>query len=210
MRDPYEVLGVSRGASDDEVKKAYRNLSRKYHPDNNLNNPNKDEAERKFKEVQQAYQTIINERENPQGTYYGGPSYGNQTYDQNSEELMHFQAAINYLSRGYYREALNVLNGMTGRSAMWYFYHAQASLGVGDQITALDSARKAVELEPNNIQYQSLLNRMQGNSQWYDMQRGNWGGNVVNLNGCCYALCCLEMCFCSGGRGMVYPIFCCI
>ena len=56
MTDPYSVLGVSRDASDDEIKKAYRNLSRKYHPDANINNPNKDQAEAKFKEVQQAYQ----------------------------------------------------------------------------------------------------------------------------------------------------------
>ena len=51
MRDPYQVLGVSRGASDDEIKKAYRTLSRKYHPDANVNNPNKEAAEERFKEV---------------------------------------------------------------------------------------------------------------------------------------------------------------
>ena len=54
MNDPYSVLGISRGATDDEIKKAYRALSRKYHPDANINNPNKDQAEAKFKEVQQA------------------------------------------------------------------------------------------------------------------------------------------------------------
>ena len=53
MNDPYSVLGISRGATDDEIKKAYRALSRKYHPDANINNPNKDQAEAKFKEVQQ-------------------------------------------------------------------------------------------------------------------------------------------------------------
>ena len=63
MNDPYSVLGISRGATDDEIKKAYRALSRKYHPDANINNPNKDQAEAKFKEVQQAYQQIMHERE---------------------------------------------------------------------------------------------------------------------------------------------------
>ena len=62
MTDPYSVLGVSRDATDEEIKKAYRTLSRKYHPDANINNPKKDEAEAKFKEVQQAYQQIMDER----------------------------------------------------------------------------------------------------------------------------------------------------
>ena len=64
MTDPYQVLGVSRSASDDEIKKAYRTLSRKYHPDANINNPNKAQAEEKFKEVQQAYDQIIKGKQN--------------------------------------------------------------------------------------------------------------------------------------------------
>ena len=70
MMDPYKVLGVSRSASQEEIKKSDRNLSRKYHPDANINNPNKKEAEDKFKEIQQAYHQIMDEREN--GGYAGG------------------------------------------------------------------------------------------------------------------------------------------
>ena len=70
MSDPYRVLGVSRDASEDEIKKAYRALSRKYHPDANVNNPHKDQAEEKFKEVQQAYDQIMRERQ--QGASFGG------------------------------------------------------------------------------------------------------------------------------------------
>ena len=84
MRDPYQVLGVSRDATEEEIKKAYKKLSRKYHPDANINNPNKDQAEEKFKEIQQAYQQIMKERtegysgsssygpESSRGGYYGG------------------------------------------------------------------------------------------------------------------------------------------
>ena len=76
MIDPYSILGISRDASDDEVKKAYRKLSRKYHPDANIDNPNKEQAEEKFKQVQQAYEQIMKERE--QGTGYG--NYGGYNY----------------------------------------------------------------------------------------------------------------------------------
>ena len=61
-KNPYEVLGVPQSASDDEVKKAYRDLSRKYHPDANVNNPLADLAEEKFKEVQEAYDMIMKQR----------------------------------------------------------------------------------------------------------------------------------------------------
>lgn len=75
--DPYSVLGVSRDASEEEIKKAYKALSRKYHPDANINNPNKDQAEEKFKEIQAAYQQIMKER--TEGYSYGG-GYGRQSY----------------------------------------------------------------------------------------------------------------------------------
>ena len=82
--DPYSVLGVSRDASEEEIKKAYKALSRKYHPDANINNPNKDQAEEKFKEIQAAYQQIMKER--TEGYSYGG-GYGRQTYGGNSRLL---------------------------------------------------------------------------------------------------------------------------
>ena len=59
MQDPYSILGVSRDASDEDIKKAYRKLSRIYHPDANINNPNKAEAEEKFTE---SASTFLNER----------------------------------------------------------------------------------------------------------------------------------------------------
>ena len=81
MLDPYSVLGVSRNATDEEIKKAYRKLSRKYHPDANINNPNKDQAEEKFKEVQQAYEQIMRERE------YGSSDLPADTVVMDMEDL---------------------------------------------------------------------------------------------------------------------------
>ena len=94
MRDPYQVLGVARNATEEEIKKAYKALSRKYHPDANINNPNQAQAEEMFKEIQQAYQQIMKERTegysyqnsgyvSSSGGYagsYGGGSYGSGTY----------------------------------------------------------------------------------------------------------------------------------
>ena len=94
MYDPYAVLGVKYDATDEEIKKAYRQKSRLYHPDANINNPNKAQAEEKFKQVQQAYDQIMKDREQgarggyasgaqygPGSSYYGGSSYGNTQYD---------------------------------------------------------------------------------------------------------------------------------
>lgn len=76
MSDPYKVLGIERDASDDEIKKAYRTLSKKYHPDANINNPHKEKAEEMFKLVQEAYQQIIYERQHPYSTSGGYGSSG--------------------------------------------------------------------------------------------------------------------------------------
>ena len=154
MTDPYSVLGVSRDASDDEIKKAYRNLSRKYHPDANINNPNKDQAEAKFKEVQQAYQQIMKEREYGSSGNYGpysqngyGPFrgfYGEYRQagnagnaGQESEQDLHLRAAANFINNGRYQEAMNVLNGINEHTAQWYYYSAIANSGLGNNATAI-------------------------------------------------------------------------
>lgn len=97
MFNPYDVLGVSPSASDDEVKKAYRQLSRKYHPDANINNPNKAQAEEKFKEVQQAYEQIMRMRQ--QGGYQSGP-YGAGGYQNGSYQNGSYRG--NYQQGGPY------------------------------------------------------------------------------------------------------------
>ena len=79
VNNPYSVLGVSESASDEEVKRAYRELSRKYHPDSYVDNPLKDLAEDKFKEVQEAYDMIMKQRSNGGYQSYGsnsGSGYG--------------------------------------------------------------------------------------------------------------------------------------
>jgi molecular chaperone DnaJ len=106
MRNPYDVLGVSQNASDEEIKKAYRLLSRKYHPDANVNNPNKAQAEERFKEVQQAYDQIMKERQQgssggPYGSAYGGYSSGN-TYGSNGGYNSTYGSGNSYGNNGGY------------------------------------------------------------------------------------------------------------
>ena len=211
MRNPYQVLGVTETASMDEVKKAYRKLSRMYHPDANVNNPNKDQAEAKFKEIQAAYQQIVDEKEHGgsrtsysygTGGFYGQGSYqqsGQGNYGQQSQESTLMQAAGNYLRNGYFREALNVLGNVpeSERNAKWYFYSAQANSGINNNITALEHAQRAVQLEPNNYVYQNLLRSLQSGESWYN-ERGTVYGRPVGGFGsfCCECLMINLLCNC--------------
>ncbi len=201
MQDPYKVLGVSRDATDDEIKKAYRKLSRKYHPDANIDNPNVEDAERKFKEVQQAYNQIIKERENG---YMGNNSdyYGGFTSNySNSDSDIRLTAAANYIKSGYFEQALNVLNGIDDRTAMWYYYSAIANSYLGNNITAIDHAKMACDLEPNNSRYIMLYQQLQMGGIRYNDMRAPYGSSYGEGD-YCMKLCVANLlcnAFCGGG-----------
>lgn len=209
MRNPYEVLGVSPGATDEEIKKAYRKLSRQYHPDANVNSPHPEIAEEKFKEVQQAYEQIMKEREyGSSGNYgsYGG--FGNQyqnTYQD--EEAVRRQAAANYINSRHFREAMNVLSSLQHKNGQWYYLSAVANMGLGNNVNALNDARTAVNMEPDNMQYRMLLQRMEGGGTWYQEQQNPFGGMPTDGSDYCMKLCLANLAcnLCCPGGGM----FCC-
>ena len=212
MFDPYSVLGVSRDASDDEIKKAYRKLSRKYHPDDNINNPNKAQAEEKFKEVQQAYEQIMKEREygssgnyNSYGGFGGFGTQGQNTYQD--EEAVRRQAAANYINSRHYKEAMNVLSSLQQRNGQWYYLSAMANMGLGNNVNALNDARSAVNMEPDNMQYRMLLQRLEGGGTWYQEQQNPFGGMPSDGSDYCMKLCLANLAcnLCCPGGGM----FCC-
>ena len=210
MFDPYSVLGVSRDASDEEIKKAYRKLSRKYHPDANINNPNKAQAEEKFKEVQQAYEQIMKERE--YGSYYGNNGnyggFGSQTNSgYQDEEAVRRQAAANFIQSGHYREAMNVLSSLSQKNAHWYYLSSIANMGLGNNVNALNDIRQAVNMEPDNLQYRMLLQRMEGGGTWYQELQNPFGGMPSDNGDYCMKLCLANMLcnLCCGGGG----VFCC-
>lgn len=209
--DPYMVLGVSRSASMDEIKKAYRKLSRMYHPDANINNPNKAQAEEKFKQVQQAYDQIVYEREHGAGSYSSGNNgnygynygYGYGNAQTNYSDGPRINAAINFINNGRFAEAMNTLNSMPEqeRNARWYYVHAYANYGLHNLINATEDARRAVELEPGNQEYIDLLNQLQSGGTWYHNMGQSYGGTSQGTDNCCTRLLCMELlcnCCCCG------------
>ncbi len=215
MTDPYEVLGIPRNASDEEIKKAYRSLSRKYHPDANVNNPNAAQAEERFKQVQAAYDQIMKEKEqgyggaNGYGGFGGYGGYQSSAAGQGDDYTNYLNAAMNYIRGGRYKEALHVLSSMNTKGSRWYYVSAIANNGLGNNVIALEHARRAVELEPNRMEYQALLHQLEGGGSWYDQMSSPYGGMTVMDNGACCRMCmAYTVCnfCCCGGRGMY---FCC-
>ena len=249
MSDPYKVLGVERDATDDDIKKAYRTLSKKYHPDANINNPNKEKAEEMFKLVQEAYQQIIYERQHPYASsgssagagpnpyssgagYSGGNPYssgysGNGQFYTNWEDFFndffnggfagyyqtgrnsapqtdderYLRAAANYINNRLYNEALNVLESVQDHSSVWYYYSAIAHAGLGNHAQALDYAKIAAEMEPNNYSYQNLVTQLSRGRYGYEDRRNSYV-QPYDSGGWCLRLCLLNMflnIFCGGG-----------
>jgi molecular chaperone DnaJ len=217
MCDPYSVLGVARTATDEDIKKAYRALSRKYHPDSNINNPNRFQAEEKFKEIQQAYQQIMKEKEEgftsggnysnfgDFGNFGGFGNYQNRRSAQNTDEYsLHMMAAANYLKGRHYKEALHVLSGISERTALWYYYSAIANSGVGNNVIAMEYAKKAAALEPGNMEYQRLVQQFEYGGNWYQNMQNPYGNPSAGGSGLCFKLCIANL-FCNvcfGGGGL--------
>ncbi len=225
--DPYRVLGVNRGATEDEVKSAYRKLAKEYHPDRNGGSA---AAEAKMKEINDAYAKVMDEirhggsssssrgyssygggyqgayggySQNSWGGYAGGSSYNN--YGGSAQ----FASVRNFLAYRRFAEAMNALNSISTRTAEWYYLAAQAMSGMGNRIAALDYAQQAANMEPTNAAYVDLLHRLEYASSAYTQHSGGYGGTPCagcTSSSCCETYLCLS-CLC-GGR--FCPLcFCC-
>ncbi len=219
MTDPYQVLGISPSATDDEVKQAYRRLAKKYHPDHNNGSS---EAEKKMMQVNDAYAQIMDMRKNggasssyssggygggygnAYGNYGGYNSYGGGAYSG----AQRFAIVRQYLAMGRYYEALQLLQQMNEHSAEWYYLCARARQGLGDDISALNFARQAANMDPGNREYTDFVNDLMAGGESYRQQGVDFGGihNAVCSNPC---LTCLlfNMC-CGGGCGGLRFCFC--
>ncbi|MFA5761709.1 MAG: DnaJ domain-containing protein [Dehalococcoidales bacterium] len=182
VNDPYRVLGVPSTATNQEIKKSYRNLARKYHPDAN---PGDKSSEQKMKEINAAYDqvtrykhTIGNTGAGTSGSYrsndpfagysgyggFGGYQRSGTSYQRESAEM---RSARNYINSRYYQDAIYVLNNIMDRNARWYYYSALAYAGLGDRIKAQQFAQRAVQMEPGNPDYFILLVSLQNRQQAY-------------------------------------------
>ena len=198
--DPYKVLGVSPNATDDEIKKAYRKLAMQYHPDRN---PGDEAAARKMQEINAAYDQLTNpEKYRRTGSSgYGYDPFGGQQAPTGDQ---YQQAAMQYIRFRRFREALQVLQNCTERNARWYYLSALANNGIGDQVTALEHIRRAVSMDPSNMEYMRAMELIQQGGAAYRTQAQEFGGFNMRSNWWSWCLCLFAQLFCCRGR-----IFCC-
>lgn len=207
MSDPYKVLGVSPNASDEEIKKAYRALAKKYHPDLN---PGDAYAAQKMQEINAAYDQIKNPDKHTQANAGAGwydPFGGAYQYNRanRTESERYLDSAMQYLRFGRYSEALNALNLCSERGAKWYYLSALANHGLSNQVTALEHIRRAVSMEPDNPEYLHVLEVIESGGNVYRQRAGDFRGFTLGGNPCAnLCLCYLAQMFCFGR-----PIFFC-
>ena len=220
MADPYQILGVDRDASDEEIKRAYRRLAKQYHPDTN---PGDEYAAKKMQEINDAYDQIKNPDKyrgpgagsqgyNPYGqSGYGYNPFGGYYQQRSSQQKYadsYLQAAYNYILYRRFRDALHMLAQFEGtRGAEWYYLSALANHGLGSQVTALEHIRKAMSMDPGNQEYLRALDRMEHGADDYRRQAGNFQGFDLSMNPCttlCLCMICNRLC-----PGFGYYWLCC-
>lgn len=197
MNDPYKVLGIQPGATDDEVKAAYRELARKYHPDNYANNPLSDLAQEKMQEINEAYDTIVQMRRQGGGSQNGGQ----EAYKSGNSRYYDIRSMIN---SGRVLDAEMLLDGIpaSARDAEWYFLKGSVLYKKGWLEDAYTHFERAAHMDPSNMEYRTAYNQIN-----FQRQTGGYrtaGGRAQNggCTGCdmCTSLLCADCCCeCMGG-----------
>lgn len=202
MLDPYKVLGVSPDATDDQIKSAYRELAKKYHPDNYEQSPLSDLAAEKMKEINEAYDTIVAERKNRRNGSSGATGGG---YNGGYRRSSSYTDVRNLIMGGRIADAEQILNGVpsSSRDAEWYFLKGTILFKRGWLDEANSHFTTACNMDPGNAEYRAALNQV------LNQRNGVYGGyNTTNrpttggCNACdmCSSLICADCCCeCMGG-----------
>lgn len=161
MKNPYEVLGVSQNASMEEIKDAYKQLIRKYHPDKYQNNPLEDLAQEKIKEINEAYDFLCKNHNSGSGRNNQSYNYNNYSNSDGYSEP-NFYSVREYIDRGNLQAAENILNSSQARNAEWYFLSGMVAYRKGWYDQAENMIQQAVNMDPNNYEYRRNLEGLRG------------------------------------------------
>ena len=201
--DPYRILGLKPDASEEEVKRAYRQLAKKYHPDMN---PGDAHAAKMMNDINAAYDQIKNppKQTTTQNAY--DPFAGWYQQQSSQEQNTEFQAARHYVQMGSYQDALYVLRQVPSgqRNAEWYYLSAVANTNLGNRVLGYEQINQACRMEPDNYQYQAVREQIEHHGQVYEEQQQ--GFHFAEFDPCRTALSC---CICYNLMRCSYPgVFC--
>lgn len=200
--NPYEVLGIKPGATEDEIKSAYRKLVKQYHPDQYGDNPLKDLAQEKLAEINKAYDMLKNKggnynsgtnSYNSSGNNYG---HNSNSYSNDASTYAEIRRLIQVRNNSL---AESKLNSISNRDAEWHFLYGVIMMNKGWFDSALNNIETACRMDPNNFEYRQTLNMIRNRSHSYGNSYRTTSGNA-NACECCLNLWCLDsICECMGG-----------
>jgi len=198
MKDPYEVLGVPKTATQDEIKTAYRKLAKQYHPDRYVGNPLADLAAEKFKEINEAYDALSGGAGSAGNAGYSGAS--GATGATGATGAGTFAQVRNLINFNQLAEAEQILDNSSNRGAEWFYLKGMIFIRRGWHEQGINFIRQAVNMEPSNSEYRHTLSMLDRQTQQYRATGAGMAGSTDTMCNCCSNLICLDCCCeCMGG-----------
>ena len=208
--DPYRVLGVSPDASDEEIKRAYRALAKKYHPDMN---PGDESAAQMMNRINEAYDQIKNPHAYTKTQTYQDPFAGwyRQAESAGQSDDARMESARRFLYIHEFTRALQTLETIPpgSRTAQWYYYAAIANANLGNRVLAYSQIDTACRMDPYNASYERLRQQLSRNAEQYTQAQRGFGFDGTEFSRFCGTCAAANLlCYCLGGAGCPM-IFCC-